>query len=396
VPEPDVLLESLKKVKSQASEPFPVAEDDADFQPFGSEDETAQEESTADSKINMPEPAFETESLEPEHVQAAPKVSEPAASSLEVSIPEKLPEKAQEKAPEKPAQGAAQGAAQNTQPAAAAQPAQTAQPVSAVQPAQTAPAVAVQPAAATQPAQTAPEKAPEEQIWPDESGGFSMNGVRKIEFRLKSGSLVFKQADGDRLILEDNFSTGEAGGAEGIMLFNGASAANLQGKNNVVTVQLPRNYAGELRINSESGFIRADTNIETQGKIEISTSSGSITLKNITGKEIILRSEGGGVSSGRITGPVNLSLVSGVADISISEIAGDVSCSVRSGVLKLSLPQNASYYLDAEITAGRLNIRVGKGYTAGGTANYRRTIGLNPKYKVTVRMTAGNLDINNL
>lgn len=120
-------------------------------------------------------------------------------------------------------------------------------------------------------------------------------------------------------------------------------------------VNFPGITAANATVNTSSGYVRMeniDTNVNgAAGEIHIKTTSGDVNLKELTG-ETVIESSSGYLTIGSITGDTQLKTSSG--DMNIKEIVGETKTESSSGYLMIETLTG-----DAQIktTSGDVNIQ---------------------------------------
>ncbi len=170
-------------------------------------------------------------------------------------------------------------------------------------------------------------------------------------------------------------------------------------------IYIPKNYKGSIFIESVSGDIFIDKELElnnleiknTSGditlsrainadKLRIKTVSGDIKLDNVTSNELILESTSGDINVGKTTNYIEIKTVSGEISvngangkISIESTSGDISghdfnikekseAKTVSGDIKISLNKDTNCKINTKTTSG--DIKLPNGVNVIGTEPY--------------------------
>ncbi|WKY44411.1 DUF4097 family beta strand repeat-containing protein [Eubacteriaceae bacterium ES2] len=194
---------------------------------------------------------------------------------------------------------------------------------------------------------------------------------------------------------------------------------NISNKKRTLTVSVPRSFSGEVDVNTMSGDLDLN-NFDGINALNISTSSGQITITNVTandyikastmsgdfaldtlhtGNEIELETSSGEiqVSNGEIAGNMTVSSLSGNIDLSDTQINGDSSFNSSSGEVRLNLfsAKNISVTTLSGDVEGRILGDPGN-YTItadslSGTINIPQSA--NGKNTFDMSTSSGNIDI---
>ncbi|MDE7352863.1 MAG: DUF4097 domain-containing protein [Acetatifactor sp.] len=109
--------------------------------------------------------------------------------------------------------------------------------------------------------------------------------------------------------------------------------------------------SGQISMSSTSGGIRI---LDGAGSTKVNSVSGDITLSNISG-DFQLNTTSGEISLVEGSGCGRANSISGDVCIFLKELTGNLDISTTSGGISLTLPEDASFYLDFDSTSGECN-----------------------------------------
>lgn len=131
-------------------------------------------------------------------------------------------------------------------------------------------------------------------------------------------------------------------------------------------IYLPKELAGRLElldVGTTSGDVIADTPLQVDGNVSVSTTSGDILLDGLTGNGDF-SSTSGDISLDGLTGNGDFSTTSG--GITINRLTGDSDMSTTSGDIFLEETEGNMVF---DTTSGDISIRDGKGGFRGSTTS---------------------------
>ncbi len=150
------------------------------------------------------------------------------------------------------------------------------------------------------------------------------------------------------------------------------------------------NVNGDVRARAGSGNIQADG---VAGAFDAETGSGDIGLRQTAPGEVRVRTGSGGVDLHGVHGMVNANTGSG--DVSIEGTpSGEWKLSAGSGTIKLQIPREAGFDLDASTSSG--DISLNHTVSVSGTISRHSIHGKagNGGSLVEVRTGSGNIEID--
>jgi lia operon protein LiaG len=266
---------------------------------------------------------------------------------------------------------------------------------------------------------------------------FSLEGINSISIDYSSGGIVFREGADNTLsfreYLNDNneayFARSSATG--GIITIETGRRPWFRHLRARLEVYLPRSFGGDCRVSLGSGSLEAETGITVSGAIDIALSSGNARLRTVNAGEIKLRSQSGSVHAEGLYGKTDLRLSSGSLYVSelhgsghevrlssgtvqidaasgagrfssssgsislgISRLEGDLAFELSSGSLKLDLPRDASFFLDAETSSGRVVVESGGDiFSVKDRSSILRPVGDKPEFTIRAKLSSGNITI---
>lgn len=145
------------------------------------------------------------------------------------------------------------------------------------------------------------------------------------------------------------------------------------------------------QLRSSSGNINVENGTADQFRSE--TSSGDILLSDLLAKNSVLTSSSGSITANRITGHLKAASSSGEVLIEYMKFENNIDVSTSSGKVSLRLPQGAEFVLDAKSSSGLirntfpLSGYYDRNHMAGTAGN-----GVN---KINLVTTSGDINISN-
>jgi lia operon protein LiaG len=265
---------------------------------------------------------------------------------------------------------------------------------------------------------------------------FDMSGINNLILSYRTGDVTIALTGGNSLVIKERLRRMESAEVEtsgGTLRVTGAKTPWFLGwtARNITHIAVPRSFGGDLYIEIRSGTLRAADDFSTAGDAEIILRSGIVEMRRLEAKKISLRVSSGTfrsrglygesrvmvssgsftcdelegsahrveVSSGRLTvrrgrGSFDGSVMSGTIDLEMAELEGDISLNARSGRVRLALPEDAAFNLDAETSSGSVSLHSKNGgYEVKNRSSVVRPIGENPRHTVFTRVTSGNIEI---
>ncbi|MDR2552240.1 MAG: DUF4097 domain-containing protein, partial [Treponema sp.] len=278
---------------------------------------------------------------------------------------------------------------------------------------------------------------------------FSMAGINTLSINYDAGKIRFYVIDSESLVLRENLQRMknaevkiEAGtpGSQGTPDSQGILSITSKkegwtpfwlGWKNDVSIAIPRSFQGNLRVNLTSGSLTGESDFAVGGNIDMALTSGSVTVRGMSGRRITLRLTSGScraetlrgetdmaltsgsISCGELSGPshrlsmtsgsAKLGRVSGTLDAHVisggitadfAELSGDLRFRANSGTIRLSLPRGQAFNLDAETSSGNIKIASStEGYEIRNRSSVIRPIGQNPRHTIYARVNSGNITI---
>lgn len=259
-----------------------------------------------------------------------------------------------------------------------------------------------------------------------------------IVYDMNSNDVFFYEAEGDTLQVKEyvNYEAGE--GEISTVGVNG-STLEIRGKRRsahmvrmfgfgynsgygYTEIWLPVSYKGALTVKTASGDIRSDMDIALDADFAASSSSGDMTLKEVSAAGVALAATSGNVNgaalcaadgAGRITiettsGGVNVDAVSGTfesasssGDITVGRVDGNAKASATSGYIKIKggsgtrnistssgdvLLEETQEVFEVRTTSGEVTIKADKGSGSISTSS--------GDVRLTLPALTGNLEIH--
>lgn len=178
-----------------------------------------------------------------------------------------------------------------------------------------------------------------------------------------------------------------------------------------VEILLPASWSGSLSLSTVSGGIQSD-DVWTFSSLYAKTISGSIRFNDISAAMLRLISTSGSVYADRASGTMELRSISGsvkVEDaegggtykttsgsvrVNFSALTGHVDASTVSGGVRLNLPADASFELDAKSVSGGIHTAFNERLNFQKRNRAHGFVGTAPYYNILVSSTSGSIHIN--
>jgi DUF4097 and DUF4098 domain-containing protein YvlB len=208
---------------------------------------------------------------------------------------------------------------------------------------------------------------------------FSVAG--EAEINLSSGIVEIRRLEAQKINLRISSGTFRSGGLYGesrIKVSSGSiDTGELEGSAHRLEVS-----SGKLEIG------------RARGNVEALVSSGNFFCDELEGSAHRLEARSGNLRIRRGRGSFDASVRSGNIIVEMAALEGDLAFNARSGDVRLTLPRDAAFNLDAETSSGNVSVKSFDGsYAVKGNSTILRPIGENPRYTVFARVTSGNVEI---
>lgn len=180
-----------------------------------------------------------------------------------------------------------------------------------------------------------------------------------------------------------------------------------------IEVYLPENRLREFSAETKSGNIKAEADgVKEDGVLTLSAGSGNINLENTNGKKIILESGSGNITGEDLEGAVDAeansgnirlkslkgsgSLESGSGNITavFDEVTGDIALEAGSGNVKLEIPAELAFRLQADSGSGNIQTDFDQDLSFNQKGNsVSGEVGENPLWQIEAETGSGNIHI---
>lgn len=148
----------------------------------------------------------------------------------------------------------------------------------------------------------------------------------------------------------------------------------IEWSNLVLDVSVPKGYKGKLEVHSVSGSLdvaghpyealtlrttsgsmRADA--VSAGRFAARTTSGSLSVASLAAGSSEISSTSGSIKLTGVSGDLSATSVSGEVEVSYTAMPGKLDVQTTSGSVRVQLPTDASFTLDARSTSGDVTCR---------------------------------------
>ena len=262
--------------------------------------------------------------------------------------------------------------------------------------------------------------------------------VSELVVTYRAGNIVFLPSDDDSFSFKEYMTSKNAAffafaqTAGGQLKITGGKRPWFRRIRASLEVYVPASFSGDYLVTLGSGNFDAQIDITSLGEAGFNVASGTMRLKSLTAPRIKLRLASGTVRAGVLRGTTDaevgsgsmrverldgdnhrvkvesgnleidsetgrgaFSAKSGSITLGVERLTGDLRFDIASGNLRLSLPQNAAFFLDAETTSGGINIvsADGDAFPVKNRTSIMRPVGASPEHTITVRARSGNVSI---
>ena len=200
---------------------------------------------------------------------------------------------------------------------------------------------------------------------------FPISGIDSLDISSVSADLVFTRTESRTVTAQLTGTSsvepelvGEREGSAGTIRVIWPKSISTNARNMQLAISLPRDFQGELHLNTVSGEIETPREalfeelsansvsgaVEISGgessELDLSTVSGKISVSDYTTGNLLLSTTSGDMIYTGRAGELNIRSVSGDAEIELDELNGDVTLKNTSGdiMLKFSEPISARVY----------------------------------------------------
>jgi DUF4097 and DUF4098 domain-containing protein YvlB len=219
------------------------------------------------------------------------------------------------------------------------------------------------------------------------SGDANLLGYKTIDVSVGSGSVLLNRLSGETV---------------SIRVSSGGLNVAAIGGNSFVSVSSGRLEIGELagtehRVKVSSGRTRIG---DLEGNAAIEIRSGSIAVEKTRGR-IDLTISSGSVTVGDFSGEGNFELSAGDLNLDVRELTGDLRFRLTSGSADMNIPVGLGFNLDAITNSGSVRVNEGgvEALRVSGNSTVLRPIGPVPDPAAEIRTiyartNSGNITIN--
>lgn len=162
----------------------------------------------------------------------------------------------------------------------------------------------------------------------------------------------------------------------------------------VLEVGIPKQYAGKLTAEGVSSDITLGSH--HYAEVALKTISGDILAQDLTTERTSISSVSGDVVVKALTGDVDANSTSGDVALAFAKMPGSIAVKTISGDIRIGMPPNAGFTLDAHSTSGDVTcdfpITLTDPHTDGGEHGLAGTVG-SGKGAVTARAVSGDIGI---
>lgn len=243
-----------------------------------------------------------------------------------------------------------------------------------------------------------------------------LNQMGRLSVNYVSENIYIHEASGDSLVLKEYFNQSDPEmfarvfvDEDSLTIRHGERRKLFNILSGYVELYLPKSFFGTLNVKSISGKIQADARLRLS-ELNLSNTSGRIELDDVIAGNAVLFTVSGGISakglrayasvhstSGAIAiqraeGKGEFKTVSGGIDVLFDTATGDISAKSTSGRVRIGLPRDLSYYLDASSVSGSIQTPGGE-TLEGGKRSRVGSIGKAPRIAVRLSTISGRIEL---
>jgi hypothetical protein len=148
--------------------------------------------------------------------------------------------------------------------------------------------------------------------------------------------------------------------------------------------------ADVININSTSGAI--NTNDINAATLILSNTSGGITLEEVKTNDFNIKNISGGITAAGISGAGDISNSSGGIRVKLVEPVGKVDLSTSSGSINITVDESLAFSFNGETSSG--GIKANFPLQLSGNNNASAIIGNDPAASITAKASSGGITIN--
>lgn len=156
----------------------------------------------------------------------------------------------------------------------------------------------------------------------------------------------------------------------------------------VLEVFVPKSYNKDYKISSSSGSVSMKNLVGYN--FNASTSSGSMKLENIKANLLNLSASSGSIKIEDSVGEIQVSTSSGSISLDIEETNNDINVSTSSGSVSIGLPNNPSYEIKGSSSSGRYTPSKNMLVEQNEKGNFKAAIGTG-KNSIKISTSSGSV-----
>lgn len=242
----------------------------------------------------------------------------------------------------------------------------------------------------------------------------SLDHVQKLSINYISEGITIHETEGEALILKEYFNDDDPDyyaditvtGEDVVIRHGYRPIPNLL--RGYVEVYLPRSYFGVLNVKTVSGRVEAGGRLVLE-ELAASSTSGRIGLGDVTAGRAVLSTVSGSIGAGRLRALADVHSTSGSVQITSAEgagvfktvsggieagftmVTGNIVAGSTSGRVRLSLPADLSYALEAKSVSGRLQTPI---IPTANRHSVSGTVGNEARVQIRVSTVSGSIEVS--
>lgn len=243
-----------------------------------------------------------------------------------------------------------------------------------------------------------------------------LNQAQKITIHYIAEAVTLYETEDDTLVLKEYFNDPDPSvladitvAEDSINIRHGNRSAMFSTLRGFVEVYLPRAFFGALNVKTVSGKLSAAGKL-VLSDLAMSSTSGKIVLGDVTAGAAVLstisgaievaslqaianiRSTSGAIHIGSAAGAGEYKTVSGSIEVPYAAVTGDISLGSTSGRLRLMVPGDLAFKLDASSVSGSIDSPF-EGALTGSKRHVSGTVGRGSQVSLHLRTVSGRIEV---
>lgn len=228
-----------------------------------------------------------------------------------------------------------------------------------------------------------------------------MAGITNLEIDFDVRDITLLSGEGDTLEVrdymakdnKDDYSTVTVSGCTVTVSAMQEAMRGEIGETAKVEIIVPESFKGALSMTLTSGEVYAETDLTDYENISLDLQNGQINLQNMEAETISLDAAKGTIRAENIKGKASINVQSGTIDVLMNELTDDLTLNAESGTLRLTLPHDTAFHLNAKTESGTVLVTGAddKVHVSGEVVS--KVIGELPEHTITAGTVSGTVEI---